>query len=72
MCSSHFIIENNILRKYLVNLAMNKVARVPILPIDRQKVVILRQQGFSMREITGEIGRNHSDVVRIWNRYRVT
>lgn len=46
--------------------------RQPIPAIVRMQIVVLRQQGLSFREVGEQVGRNHSDVVRTWNRFLAT
>ncbi len=46
--------------------------RQPIPAIVRMQIVVLRQQGLSVREVAGQVGRSHSDVVRTWNRFLTT
>lgn len=48
------------------------MVRNPISSFDRVRIVTLRQQGLSMREVARIVGRSHSDVVRTWNRYQAT
>lgn len=49
-----------------------EMPRNPISPFDRVRMVTLRQQGLSVRDVAREVGRSHSDVVRTWNRYQAT
>lgn len=44
--------------------------RNPISAFDRTRIVVLRQQGLSMRDIARQVGRTHSDVIRTWNRFQ--
>lgn len=48
------------------------MVRNVISQLDRSRIVILIEEGYSQREVAAHLGINQSDVSRTWNRFRAT